>query len=80
MIAPTLLTLLAAGGALAIPTGPEPDPTSSVVLSKREQGTVDGFFYSHWNDESSGTVEFTNGYAGYYKVVWDNIGNFVTGK
>lgn len=79
MIAKTLLAILAAGSALASPTPADPEPTWSVHLNKREQGTSDGFFYSNWND-GKGSVTFTNGAAGNYKVEWSDVGNVVVGK
>lgn len=77
MIFKTLLTLLAAGGAIAAPASSEPN--FDLSLTKREQGTNNGFFYSNWND-GQGTVTYTNGAAGQYSVNWQNVGNFVSGK
>ncbi|KAK4163723.1 family 11 putative glycoside hydrolase [Cladorrhinum sp. PSN259] len=42
-------------------------------------GTHNGFFYSYWTD-NKGTVDFTNGPRGSYKVSWRNVNNWVGGK
>ena len=42
-------------------------------------GTHDGFFYSIWTD-GRGSVDYTNGPRGSYKVTWNNVNNWVGGK
>ena len=51
-------------------------------LKSYQSGTNNGFFWSLWKSTgSTGTVNYTNGSAGNYKVSWSGFtGNFTCGK
>jgi oligosaccharide reducing-end xylanase len=50
------------------------------VITSSTQGVNNGFFYSFWNDSTSGTVAMTLGADGNYSTTWSNVGNFTAGK
>ena len=50
------------------------------TVTSNTQGTNNGFFYSFWNDNASGSASMTLGAAGNYSTTWSNIGNFTAGK
>jgi hypothetical protein len=45
-----------------------------------QSGTHDGFFWSLWTDDQSGSVNYSNGSGGNYSVSWNYSGNFTCGK
>ena len=50
------------------------------TITANTQSTNNGFFYSFWNDNSSGSASMTLGAAGNYSTTWSNVGNFTAGK
>jgi len=50
------------------------------TVTQNTQSTHNGFFYSFWNDFSSGSASMILGTAGNYSTTWSNIGNFTAGK
>ncbi|PCG88642.1 Glycoside hydrolase, family 11 [Penicillium occitanis (nom. inval.)] len=65
-----------AAGVLASPVA------APAELTKRtyESGTNNGYYYTYWNDDSSGSASYTNGAAGKYSVSWSDVGDFTSGK
>jgi hypothetical protein len=55
-------------------------PCEAQTITNNTQGTNNGFFYSFWNDGSSGSASMTLGAAGNYSTTWSSIGNFTAGK
>jgi hypothetical protein len=53
---------------------------SAQIVTKNIQSENNGFFYSFWNDATSGTASMTLGPAGNYSTTWSNVGNFTAGK
>ncbi|HNG59053.1 MAG TPA: glycoside hydrolase family 11 protein, partial [Cellvibrionaceae bacterium] len=47
--------------------------------SNNAVGTYNGFYYSFWKQENANRVSVTCGDAGYYKVDWSNVFNWVGG-
>jgi endo-1,4-beta-xylanase len=65
------------------PTGPEvANPLSDPGTKFRsyQSGTHDGYFWSLWTDDGSGSVNYSNGSDGNYSVSWNYNGNFTCGK
>ncbi len=52
----------------------------SQTVTQNKTGIHNGFYYSFWNDNSSGEVSMTLKSRGRYKTRWTNIGNFTAGK
>jgi hypothetical protein len=52
----------------------------SQVLTQNKVGFQDGYYYSFWNDQSSGSVTMELLSGGRYRTQWKNIGNFTAGK
>ena len=52
----------------------------SQKIAQNKIGNHNGFYYSFWNDKTSGTVSMTLKSDGRYKIKWTNIGNFTAGK
>jgi len=52
----------------------------SQIITQNKTGNHNGFYYSFWNDRTSGTASMTLKTNGRYKVKWTNIGNFTAGK
>lgn len=50
------------------------------TITTNTQGTHDGFFYSFWNDNQSGSASMTLGPQGNYSTTWNNVHNFTAGK
>jgi len=50
------------------------------TITTNTQSTHDGFFYSFWNDNQSGSASMTLGPAGNYSTTWNNVHNFTAGK
>ena len=50
------------------------------TITQNKTGNHNGFYYSFWNDNSSGTASMTLKPNGRYKIKWTNIGNFTGGK
>lgn len=53
---------------------------ASQKVTQNKAGMHDGFYYSFWNDGSSGTAFITLKPDGSYETGWTNIGNFTAGK
>ncbi len=49
-------------------------------ITQNETGNHEGFYYSFWNDHSSGTASISLKANGRYKAKWTNVGNFTAGK
>ena len=54
--------------------------SNAQTITNNTQSTNNGFFYSFWNDKSSGSASMTLGPAGNYSTTWSNVGNFTAGK
>ena len=52
----------------------------SQKITQNNTGIHNGFYYSFWNDNSSGTASMTLKSKGRYKIKWTNIENFTAGK
>ena len=54
--------------------------STAQTVTSNTQGTNNGWFYSFWNDNSSGSASMTLGTGGSYSSTWSNIGNYTCGK
>lgn len=52
----------------------------SQIITQNKTGNQDGFYYSFWNDNTSGTASMTLKPNGRYETNWTNVGNFTAGK
>ncbi len=50
------------------------------IVTQNTTGNQNGFYYSFWNDSSSGKATMTLKSNGRYKTRWTDIGNFTAGK
>lgn len=55
-------------------------PLSAQTITANTQSTQNGWFYSFWNDNASGSASMTLGAGGNYSTKWTNVGNFTAGK
>lgn len=55
-------------------------PTHAQTITQNKTGIHNGFYYSFWDDHSSGTATMTLKSNGRYKTRWSNVGNFTAGK
>ena len=53
---------------------------NSQTITKNKTGIHDGFYYSFWNDNTSGSASMTLQTGGRYTTKWNNVGNFTAGK
>lgn len=54
--------------------------THAQIITQNKTGSHNGFYYSFWNDGSSGTVSMILKSKGRYITRWTDIGNFTAGK
>lgn len=54
--------------------------TSAQTITRNQTGIHEGFYFSFWNDGSSGAASMTLKAGGRYSTQWNNIGNFTAGK
>jgi hypothetical protein len=56
------------------------EEATAQTVTANTQSTNNGWFYSFWNDNSSGSASMTLGTGGSYSTTWSNVGNFTCGK
>jgi hypothetical protein len=81
----TLLTLTTVGLLLFAGCSKENSdiqPVKSDIQVNQLKGTGwnNGYYYSYWNNNASGSATFTLGSGGNYSISWSNVGNFTCGK
>lgn len=54
--------------------------SNAQTITTNTQNTSNGWFYSFWNDNQSGSASMTLGAAGNYSTTWNNVHNFTAGK
>jgi len=50
------------------------------TITSNQTGNSGGYYFSFWNDNSSGSASMTLGSGGNYTTSWNNVGNFTAGK
>ena len=70
-----ILGFFACAGVFALPG----DLSKRQTITTSTTGTNNGYYYSFWTN-GGGTVDYTNGDGGEYSVIWEDCGDFTSGK
>ncbi|KAM7215392.1 Glycoside hydrolase [Rhypophila decipiens] len=77
----TLHLLAITPSVLSSPLSTPQVPRDTTAALKPGNGTHNGYFYTYWTDNSSGSVSYSNkDPGGSYAVSWKNVSNFYGGK